>query len=242
LSLPPATAALEQGSEESGAQNNDAKANRDGEPGNAGTANTTPAPEKKKNPFGTKPKGPVGNALLETKRPLVKTWKVNDLLKKVEGGLSNRDFDRGKKLFTEAKCVLCHTYGRDQGGFIGPALTEVGGRFGAVDILYAVIEPSKDIADAYKQRTVITVDGRSFTGMVSQIDGDTQITENILDPDRKITVSEDNVESIHESKVSPMPEGLLNTLSEEEIFDLVAYVISRNDPENEMFKPATKNK
>jgi hypothetical protein len=89
---------------------------------------------------------------------------------------------------------------------------------------------------------VIAQDGRSFTGMVSQIDGDMQITENILDPDRKIIVSEDNVESIHESKVSPMPEGVLNTLNEEEIFDLIAYVISRNDPEDEMFKPVVKNK
>jgi len=39
-----------------------------------------------------------------------------------------------------------------------------------------------------------------------------------------------------------MPEGLLNTLNEEEIFDLIAYVISRNDPEDEMFKPVVKNK
>jgi putative heme-binding domain-containing protein len=242
LSLPPAMSAPEEGTNNRGLQNNESKGKDGAQSAEPGTGNPTPAAEKKKNPFGTKPKGPVGNALLETKRPLVKAWKVNDLLKKVEGGLTNRDFDRGKKLYTEAKCVLCHTYGRDQGGFIGPALTEVGARFGAVDILYAVIEPSKDIADAYKQRTVIAQDGRSFTGMVSQIDGDMQITENILDPDRKIIVSEDNVESIHESKVSPMPEGLLNTLNEEEIFDLIAYVISRNDPEDEMFKPVVKNK
>src|SRR5262245_58086091 len=44
--------------------------------------------KKKKSPFGAKTKGPVGKALLETKRPFVKEWKVDDLLKKTEGGLS----------------------------------------------------------------------------------------------------------------------------------------------------------
>ena len=108
---------------------------------------------RKKSGFGTKAKMPVGKQLLETKRTFVKAWKVDDLLKKVQGGLSNRDFDRGKKLYTEVKCVLCHTYGQDEGGFIGPALTDVGARFSAADILYSIIEPSKVIADAYAQRT-----------------------------------------------------------------------------------------
>jgi len=194
------------------------------------------APEKKKSPFGAKTKAPVGKALLETKRQFVKAWKVDDLLKKVQAGLTNRGFERGKKLFTEAKCILCHTYGKDQGGgFVGPALTDVGARFSAADILSSIIEPSKVIADAYLQKTVVLDDGRSFTGMVAEVDGDVQITQDILDPDRKVIVRQDQVESMTTSKVSPMPEGLLNTLNEDEIFDLIAFVISRNDPEDDMF-------
>ena len=38
------------------------------------------------------------------------------------------------------------------------------------------------------------------------------------------------------SKVSPMPEGLLNSLKEDEIQDLVAYLFSRGNPENAMFR------
>ena len=38
------------------------------------------------------------------------------------------------------------------------------------------------------------------------------------------------------SKVSMMPEGLLDVLKEEEILDLMAYLLSRGDRKNAMFK------
>jgi len=38
------------------------------------------------------------------------------------------------------------------------------------------------------------------------------------------------------SRISPMPEGLLNSLKEEEIQDLIAYLLSRGDPESAMFR------
>ena len=72
LSLPPAMSAPEEGTNNRGLQNNESKGKDGAQSAEPGTGNLTPAAEKKKNPFGTKPKGPVGNALLETKRPLVK--------------------------------------------------------------------------------------------------------------------------------------------------------------------------
>jgi hypothetical protein len=38
------------------------------------------------------------------------------------------------------------------------------------------------------------------------------------------------------SKVSLMPEGLLDTLKEDEILDLMAYLLSRGDRNSKMFK------
>ena len=38
------------------------------------------------------------------------------------------------------------------------------------------------------------------------------------------------------SPVSMMPEGLLNTLNRDEVLDLVAYLLSRGDRNNPMFK------
>ena len=45
-----------------------------------------------------------------------------------------------------------------------------------------------------------------------------------------------DVESMEPSTVSMMPEGLLNSLKLEEIQDLVAYLLSRGDEQNPMFR------
>ena len=50
------------------------------------------------------------------------------------------------------------------------------------------------------------------------------------------TVNRNQVEEIKPSPVSMMPEGLLNTLKEDEVLDLLAYVLSRGDRKDRMFK------
>lgn len=44
------------------------------------------------------------------------------------------------------------------------------------------------------------------------------------------------VKSIEPSPISPMPPALLGMLEKEEIFDLVAYVLSGGNPEDERFR------
>ena len=46
----------------------------------------------------------------------------------------------------------------------------------------------------------------------------------------------EEVESVVKSKVSMMPKGLLDTFKEDEILDLVAYLMSRGDRNHKMFK------
>ena len=43
------------------------------------------------------------------------------------------------------------------------------------------------------------------------------------------------IEARKKSPVSMMPKGLLDKLSREEIFDLIAYIYARGDKENELF-------
>ena len=53
----------------------------------------------------------------------------------------------------------------------------------------------------------------------------------------KTELRKSDVKSREASKVSPMPEGLLNTLDRAEILDLLAYLISNGKPEAPAFKP-----
>jgi hypothetical protein len=55
------------------------------------------------------------------------------------------------------------------------------------------------------------------------------VIEDMLDPGRMTNVQRADIESMTPSKVSPMPEGLLNSLKREEIQDLVAFLFKRGE-------------
>jgi putative heme-binding domain-containing protein len=168
-------------------------------------------------------------------RPLVKKWKLDELVPIVEKGLTGRNFDRGRRLFGEAQCFACHRFA-NEGGAQGPDLTIASGRFSIRDLLESIIDPSKEISDQYAAITITTTDGKVVTGRIVNYAGDAMsVMTNMLDPNGLVRVSARRVESIEKSKVSMMPEGLLDTLKEDEILDLVAYLLSRGDRKNKMF-------
>jgi putative heme-binding domain-containing protein len=169
-------------------------------------------------------------------RPLVKKYTVEELVPVVEKGLTKRDFDKGRNLFGETKCFACHRY-NNEGGATGPDLTIVSGRFGARDLLESIIEPSKVISDQYAAIVVTTTDGRQIVGRVVNLAGDGMIVNtDMLDPNKLVNVNRNLIESIGTSKISMMPEGLIDTLSQDEILDLVAYLYSRGDRNHKMFR------
>jgi putative heme-binding domain-containing protein len=170
-------------------------------------------------------------------RPIVKQWKVDELAALVERGLRQRYFDRGRRLFGEAQCFACHRFD-NEGGAQGPDLTLASGRFSVRDLLESIVEPSKEISDQYAAVVITTIDGKIVTGRIVNHEGDVMsVMDNMLDPSDLTKVKASRVESIEKSKVSMMPEGLLDSFHEDEILDLVAYLLSRGDRHNKMFRP-----
>lgn len=168
-------------------------------------------------------------------RPFVKKWTVDELVPVVEKGLYRRDFDRGRRLFGEANCFACHRYDNEGGGF-GPDLTSLAGRFNVRDLLESVIEPSKVISDQYAATVFATTDGRVIVGRVINLAGDTMmINTDMLNPDLMVRVDQRQVESQKPSPVSMMPTGLFDTFKDDEILDLMAYLLSRGDRGHKMF-------
>jgi putative heme-binding domain-containing protein len=169
-------------------------------------------------------------------RPIVKKWKLDDLVPIVERGLVKRDFDRGRRLFGEALCFSCHRFD-NEGGSQGPDLTQASGRFSVRDLLESMVTPSKEISDQYAAVIITTNDGKVVTGRIVNYSGDTMmVMPDMLDPNGLVGINAKKVESIEKSKVSMMPEGLLDTLKEDEVLDLVAYLLSRGNRKNKMFE------
>ncbi len=171
-------------------------------------------------------------------RPFVKEWKLAELVTATETGLKGRNFDKGKALFAAANCFACHRYDQ-QGGALGPDLTGVAGRFSPRDLLESIVEPSKVISDQYAAVTITTTDGKSVTGRIVNLAGDNwKINTNMLSPDEQVVIDAKKIDEVVPSTVSMMPAGLLNSLQQEEILDLVAYALSRGDRNHAMFQSA----
>jgi putative heme-binding domain-containing protein len=168
-------------------------------------------------------------------RKFVKEWTMQELVPLVQTGLKNRDFDKGRQLFGAAACFACHRFD-NQGGAVGPDLTILSGRFSARDILESVVEPSKQISDQYGAVQIVTLDGKVVTGRIINLAGDSyRVQTNMLDPGALVGVDRKQIDVMLPSKTSMMPKGLLNTLSEDEVKDLMAYLLSRGDRSNAMF-------
>ena len=170
-------------------------------------------------------------------RAFVKAWTLDELVPIVDERIqSKRDFDRGRSLFAGASCYACHRY-NDEGGAVGPDLTGVSGRFGVRDLLESIVLPSKVISDQYGAVTIATTDGKVVTGRIMNLNGDTiTVNTNMLDPSAQVVVNVGKIEENRPSTISMMPEGLLSTLNEDEVADLVAYLLSRGNRSSKMFQ------
>lgn len=158
-------------------------------------------------------------------RKFIKEWKIADLeasLGKVEHG---RNYETGKTAFSDAQCILCHRFG-NEGGAVGPELTVVSSRFSCRDILDSILEPSKVVSEQYQNFNVTKKDGDDVSGRIVDETPDTiAIQPNPLLPDR-VEIKKSEIAGRTASKLSPMPEGLLNTFNQNEILDLLAYIES----------------
>ena len=163
-------------------------------------------------------------------------WTLETLSAAARTDLKARDFENGKRMFAAAACFACHRF-NNLGGITGPDLTSSGRRYSAHDLLDQVINPSKVINEQFSAVVVITDDGRVHTGVVVNLNGDRMmLNTDLTDPNQQIAINRNQIEEITISKTSPMPKGLLNRMTKEEILDLVAFLISGGDSSHRVFK------
>lgn len=163
-------------------------------------------------------------------------YTLEDLLALGSARLKGRNYKNGQKMYAAARCVVCHRF-NGEGGATGPDLTQVAGRFNLKDLSEAIVDPSKVISDQYRAHVIETAGGQVITGRVVTETGDTLVV--VTDPENStkvIEVPKGEVEQMAPSKVSLMPKDLLKQLNEDEVLDLLAYLLSRGDPNDPLFR------
>ena len=132
----------------------------------------------------------------------------------------------GKRLFltsatNELQCLKCHRVGGN-GGQIGPDLSLIGVKGSKENLFDSLLHPSQAIADQYVTWTIQTDDGQLISGLLI---GQTETDMTIRDGNgNDFQLPLNTIQSQRKSLISLMPEGLVNTLTEGELVDLVAYL------------------
>ena len=129
------------------------------------------------------------------------------------------DVNNGQAVFAKT-CGSCHKmFGK--GGSVGPDLTG-SNRSNMEYLLFNILDPSGEIQDDYKMVVVTTRDGRTYSGNVVG-ENQRQITMRLAGQD-DVIISKSSIQSKEVTDMSLMPQGLLHTLNDKEITDLLHYL------------------
>jgi putative heme-binding domain-containing protein len=166
-----------------------------------------------------------------------KNWHTSEVgkLRKNHKG-ETRNFANGQKMYQATYCAACHSIA-GEGGNAGPDLTQVGTRFRYGDIALAIIAPSDHVSDQYAATMLELKDGKKVVGrIVSENESEIQLNPSPLAPDQLVTVAKADIAEQSLSPVSPMPAGLINRLNDQEVLDLMAYLVAGGNPEHEVYQ------
>ena len=139
------------------------------------------------------------------------------------------DVENGERVFHSmaAQCATCHRHsGRGNAKGVGPDLTAIALQGTRLEILRSILEPSREVAPEFYSTTLLLEDGTVFNGILRS-SADVEI---YLDREGK-----DHIFQLHEiieskaSQTSLMPTGLASVLTDVELRDLLAFLVSKTD-------------
>jgi putative heme-binding domain-containing protein len=138
------------------------------------------------------------------------------------------DAAKGKLLFTSQSCASCHTDADGQTPK-GPHLVDIGKRYKADELVESILKPSAKLAQGFEGYTFTLVSGKVFTGFVVSESATGMQFRDATGVLRELKQSE--IESRTMQKQSIMPEGLADSLTPEQLADLIAYLQSLKGPD-----------
>lgn len=140
------------------------------------------------------------------------------------GTLLGGNRERGQDIFfwnSAAQCVRCHAI-RDQGGLVGPSLTNIGNQLTREQILQALIEPSARLAPGFGMVKLTLKDGQQVSGTLLSEDGEELILKTSQAEPLEVPVGRIEKRENYPSSMPPVGK----TLSKSEIRDMIEFLSS----------------
>lgn len=163
-------------------------------------------------------------------------WSLEQAIAVVENDSTQRDFENGKNMYVASMCASCHMIA-GTGVNIGPDLTQLGTRFTKADMLEAIIEPNNSISDQYAAKVFDLENGNSVVARLIREDDQTYyVIQNPFSPDEIREIPKSDVRRVSLSEISMMPPGMINRLNEEELKDLIAYLVAGGNENHSIYE------
>ncbi len=132
------------------------------------------------------------------------------------------DADRGRAVF-EKTCGVCHRVG-DLGKQIGPELDGIGLR-GADRLLEDILDPSRNVDQAYRTTVIKLVSGGMKTGLVKAEEGAVVTLADAAG--ELIEIPKNEIEDRWVQNLSPMPSNIASELPEDDFLGLLAFLLAQ---------------
>jgi len=150
----------------------------------------------------------------EEKQAQIKSWQANLTSDRLRDG----NIGNGKSIFLRS-CASCHAlFG--EGGSLGPPL-DGGDRQNLYYLLENLIDPSAVLPQDYRMNVLTLKDGRVLSGNIT---AQSRRTTTIVGPNSVEVIPVSEIIEQSQLEQSTMPEGLLQTMDEREVVDLIAYL------------------
>jgi len=170
-----------------------------------------------------------------TPGPFVRAWTMAEVEPRLPTLDAGRSFAGGERALEIGQCCACHRFG-ERGGSVGPDLTGVGRRLDRRSLLESILDPSRVVSDQYQLMVLSLRDGSTKVGRVqSEQDKELRLLVDMVAGTVE-TVEKADVVARTPSPVSAMPPGLVNSLTLEQLLDLLAYLENDGAKDADAFK------
>lgn len=139
-------------------------------------------------------------------------------------GAAKPDAALGMAVFQKT-CAACHRIA-GQGGKVGPDLDGVGLR-GPDRLMEDVLDPSRNVDQAFRSTVLNTTDGRTLTGLLLRNDGAVLVLADAQG--KEVRIPESDVEERAVTSLSPMPDNVADLVPETDFYHLLAYLLEQRE-------------
>ena len=151
---------------------------------------------------------------------------ANALIQRRLGGFNSAkpDMARGSEMFKK-NCAICHSLA-DEGAKVGPQLDGIGAR-GAERLMEDILDPNRNVDQAFRATTLALKDGRVITGLVLRDPGEVIVLADAQG--KEINIAKSDVEERSVVPLSPMPANMAEQVDEADFYHLMGYLLNQRE-------------